>query len=245
MSELWIKDRACINVLGGSIENAEEINKASEGHALVGVLTANYKCVDDAIADMQKYNEVLNGNLSVGLGNGNPAQCYDVAAVAKAVKCKHYNQAFTYVSATRANVGNDDAIVNAMCTLTGTPGIIRISTGPISSKSEKGADVPVDTAIDMIRDMGGSSIKFFPMHGLAHRDEVVAVAEACGRKGLWFEPTGGIDLNNFREIVDICLQQNVRKFIPHVYSSIIDKETGLTRVEDVKELVKILEEELA
>ena len=169
--ELWIKDRACINVLGGSIENAKDVYEAADGHVLVGVLTANYDSVDAAIADMQKYNEVLNGNLSVGLGNGNPAQQYDVARVAKAVKCKHYNQAFTYVSATRANNGTNDAIVNAMCTLTGTPGIIRISTGPISSKSEKGADVPVDTAIDMIRDMGGSSIKFFPMHGLKYRDE--------------------------------------------------------------------------
>jgi uncharacterized protein (TIGR03581 family) len=243
--ELWIKDRACINVLGGSIENAKDVYEAADGHVLVGVLTANYDSVDAAIADMQKYNEVLNGNLSVGLGNGNPAQQYDVARVAKAVKCKHYNQAFTYVSATRANNGTNDAIVNAMCTLTGTPGIIRISTGPISSKSEKGADVPVDTAIDMIRDMGGSSIKFFPMHGLKYRDEVVAVAEACGRKGLWFEPTGGIDLNNFREIVQICLQQNVEKFIPHVYSSIIDKSTGNTRTDDVKALIKILKEELA
>jgi uncharacterized protein (TIGR03581 family) len=101
--ELWIKDRACINVLGGSIENAKDVYEAADGHVLVGVLTANYDSVDAAIADMQKYNEVLNGNLSVGLGNGNPAQQYDVARVAKAVKCKHYNQAFTYVSATRAN----------------------------------------------------------------------------------------------------------------------------------------------
>lgn len=243
--ELWIKDRACINVLGGSLENAKEIYEASDGHALVGVLTANYDSVDKAIADMQKYNEVLDGNLSVGLGNGNPDQQYDVAKVAKAVKCKHYNQVFTYVSATRVNAGNKDAIVNAMCTLTGTPGIIRISTGPSSSRSEKGADIPVDTAIDMIKDMGGSSIKFFPMHGLAHREEVVAVAEACGRKGLWLEPTGGIDLENFREIVDVCLQQNVEKFIPHVYSSIIDKTTGQTRVEAVEELIGILKEELA
>ena len=83
------------------------------------------------------------------------------------------------------------------------------------------------------------------MHGLKYRDEVVAVAEACGRKGLWFEPTGGIDLNNFREIVQICLQQNVEKFIPHVYSSIIDKSTGNTRTDDVKALIKILKEELA
>lgn len=244
MGELWIKDRACLNVLGGSIENAREIHTAGKGHVLVGVLTANYDSVDDAISDMQRYNEVLDGNLSVGLGNGNPAQQYDVATVAKAVKCKHYNQAFTYVSATRENVGNDTAIVNAMITLTGTPGIVRISTGPVSSKSDQGADIPIDTAIDMIKDMGGSSIKFFPMHGLDHCDEVVAVAEACGRKGMWLEPTGGIDLTNFKRIVDICLEQNIEKFIPHVYSSIIDKETGNTRIDDVEKLIKILEESI-
>ena len=54
------------------------------------------------------------------------------------------------------------------------------------------------------------------------------------------EPTGGIDLENFEEIVEIIVDAGVKRFIPHVYSSIIDKETGNTRPEDVKALLDII-----
>ena len=54
------------------------------------------------------------------------------------------------------------------------------------------------------------------------------------------EPTGGIDLNNFEEILTVILNAGVKKTIPHVYSSIIDKETGNTRIEDVKKLMEIV-----
>ena len=56
------------------------------------------------------------------------------------------------------------------------------------------------------------------------------------------EPTGGIDLENFREIMQIILDAGVEKIIPHVYSSIIDKESGNTRIEDVKKLMAIVKE---
>ena len=56
------------------------------------------------------------------------------------------------------------------------------------------------------------------------------------------EPTGGIDLDNFREIMETILNAGVEKVIPHVYSSIIDKATGNTRIEDVKKLLAIVKE---
>ena len=59
------------------------------------------------------------------------------------------------------------------------------------------------------------------------------------------EPTGGIDLDNFKEILSIAVHAGVKKVIPHVYSSIIDKETGLTNVEDVKTLYAIIKEVVA
>ena len=57
--------------------------------------------------------------------------------------------------------------------------------------------MPVETAIALLKDFGGSSIKYFPMGGLKCRDEYQAVAEACARHDFWLEPTGGIDLDNF------------------------------------------------
>ncbi len=236
----FYKDRVMLNVLGGSLENAKEVYEAGEKHVLVGVLSANYPSVEAAVEDMKVYNEVLEGNLSVGLGGGNPAQWKAVGDIAKEVKANHYNQVFTAVSYTRANVGNDEAFVNCLVSPSGEPGKVIISTGPLSKDAKVPALVDVHTAIAMIKDMGGSSIKFFPMHGLACKEELKAVAKACAEDDLMLEPTGGIDLNNFEEILQIILDAGVKKVIPHVYSSIIDKETGNTRPEDVKTLLSII-----
>lgn len=233
----YYNDRVCLNVLGGSLENAREIYEAAEHHVEVGVLTADYPDVPTCVEDMGRYMEVLDGNLSVGLGGGNPKQCYMIAEVAKSVKANHFNQAFCQVSATRTNVGNDKCHINAMCAPSGIPGLVKVSTGPISKESKAPALVPADTAIDIVREMGGNSIKFFPMGGLRCEDELRALAEACARKDFVLEPTGGITLDNFDEIMHVVLDAGVRKVIPHVYSSIIDKETGLTRTDDVRALL--------
>lgn len=88
--------------------------------------------------------------------------------------------------------------------------------------------------------MGGSSVKYFPMKGLAHKEEYQAVAKACAEHDFYLEPTGGIDLDNFEEIVQIAVDAGVKKIIPHVYSSIIAPETGATRPEDVQTLLEIM-----
>ena len=85
--------------------------------------------------------------------------------------------------------------------------------------------------------MGADSLKFFPMGGLKVADELKAVAEACARHDFILEPTGGIDLDNFEQIMKIILDAGVPRVIPHVYSSIIDKATGNTRPEDVAALM--------
>ena len=43
--------------------------------------------------------------------------------------------------------------------------MLKLSTGPLSKDCEEPALVPADTAIAMIKEMGGNSIKFFPMGG--------------------------------------------------------------------------------
>ena len=54
------------------------------------------------------------------------------------------------------------------------------------------------------------------------------------------EPTGGIDLTNFEEICRIALEAGVKRIIPHVYTSIVDKETGETKREDIQTLLEIM-----
>lgn len=236
----WYKDRVCLNVLAGSLENAKNIYEVAEKHVVVGVLSANYPDVSTAVDDMKKYYDDLDGNLSVGLGGGNPAQWKAVGDIAKEVKANHFNQVFTAVAYTRANINNSESMVNVLVSPTGKPGYVKISTGPKSKDADEPAIVANKTAILMAKDMGGSSLKFFPMHGLQAIEELKVLAKDCAEEDFILEPTGGIDLNNFEEILTVILNAGVKKTIPHVYSSIIDKETGNTRIEDVKKLMEIV-----
>src|SRR5699024_4112908 len=118
-------------------------------------------------------------------------------------------QVFPAVAATRANLRDKDSWINALVSPSGKVGYVNISTGPISSTSEVPAVVPVKTAIDLVKDMGGQALKFLPMKGLSVR---------------------------------VALKAGVPKVIPHVYSSIIDKDTGETRVADVERLYAMIQE---
>ncbi|QET64829.1 2-dehydro-3-deoxy-phosphogluconate aldolase [Citrobacter werkmanii] len=232
----FYRDRVCLNVLAGSKENAQEICAAAEGHVLVGVLSKNYPDVASAVTDMREYAALIDNALSVGLGAGDPNQSAMVSEISRQVQPQHVNQVFTGVATSRALLGQQDTVVNGLVSPTGTPGLVKISTGPLSSKAPDGI-VPVETAIALLKDMGGSSIKYFPMGGLQCRDEYIAVARACARHDFWLEPTGGIDLDNFSEILQIALDVGVSKIIPHIYSSIIDKVSGNTRPDDVRQLM--------
>ena len=155
-------DRVCLNVLAGSKENARAIYEAAEGHVLVGVLSKNYPDVATALTDMREYAACIDNALSVGLGAGDPNQSAMVSALARELQPQHVNQVFTGVATSRALLGQDETVVNGLVSPTGTPGMVKISTGPLSSKAPDGI-VPVETAIALLKDMGGSSIKYFPM----------------------------------------------------------------------------------
>ena len=234
----FYRDRVCLNVLAGSKENAKEIYDAAQGHVLVGVLSKNYPDVATAVADMREYAALIDNALSVGLGAGDPNQSAMVSEISRQVQPQHVNQVFTGVGASRALLGQNESVVNGLVSPTGMVGMVKISTGPLSSVSSDGI-VPVDTAIALLKDMGGSSIKYFPMGGLACKEEYQYVAQACAEHDFMLEPTGGIDLENFEPIVEIALAAGVKRVIPHIYSSIIDSATGNTRPQDVKTLLAI------
>lgn len=235
----FYNDRVCLNVLTQSIENAVQINEITEGHVALGILTASYNTVEEAINDMKKYQKAVDNNISVGLGNGDPSNWKKVAEVSAAIKPKHINQIFTSGGFTRALLASDEPFMNSMMSPSGKPGFIKINTGELS-RNFKDAIVPVETAIAMAKENGANSIKFFPMKGLKAIEELKVLAKACAENDLGLEPTGGIDLDNFEEILQITLDAGVKKIIPHVYSSIIDKETNLTKLEDVKKLYEII-----
>ncbi len=240
----FLKDRICLNVLSHDVENAKAIYEATEGHVLVGMLSKNYASVEEAVQAMKSIADEINHAVSVGLGAGDPNQWKMVSEIAKDLQSPHVNQVFTAVPYTRALIDNENILVNALVGPSGKPGYVNLATGPLSSKTE-GTEVAVHTAIKILKDMGANSLKYFPMKGLTHLEEYRAVCQACAEENFILEPTGGIDLDNFEEIISIALDEGVPKVIPHVYSSIIDSDTGLTRIGDVETLYSIMKKVLA
>lgn len=236
----FLNDKLCLNVLANSVENARAIYEATEGHVIVGLLSANYASVEEAVTEMQAYDAALDGAVSVGLGAGNPNQWKMVADICQVYEPAHVNQVFSAVGYTRAAIGNDRPFVNALVQPTGEVGFVNIATGPLS-KGKPLVKASIASAIAMVREVGGNSLKFFPMKGLDTKEEYMEVAKVCAAEGFALEPTGGIDLHNFEEIVSIALDAGVEKVIPHVYSSIVDVLSGETRIDDVKKLYEMMQ----
>ncbi|MWP61257.1 2-dehydro-3-deoxy-phosphogluconate aldolase [Gilliamella sp. Pas-s25] len=238
LSPNYYHDRVCLNVLANSIDNAKAIYEAAQSHVVVGILSKNYSNNEAAIVDMKRYAAAIDNAISVGLGAGDPNQSIMVSEISAVLQPQHVNQVFTGVATSRALVGQQETVINGLVSPTGKVGLVNIATGPISS-TLPAAIVPVETAIALLKDMGGSSIKYFPMGGLKHKDEFEYVAKCCAEHDFYLEPTGGIDLNNYEAILKIALDAGVKRIIPHIYSSIIDKATGATRTCDVKQLLAI------
>lgn len=240
ISKRFYRDRVALNVLTKGVENAKDIFEAAEGYVLVGVLSKDYASVEEAVTAMKVYGKEIDDAVSIGLGGGDNRQAAMVAEIAKHYPGSHINQVFPAVGATRANLGDQDSWINSLVSPSGRPGFVNISTGPISSAQSEHAVVPIKSAIALVRDMGGNALKYFPMQGLSREDEFRAIAKACAEEGFALEPTGGIDKENFEPILRIALEAGVHKVIPHVYTSIMDSETGKTNIEDVRELVGIM-----
>jgi uncharacterized protein (TIGR03581 family) len=65
-SRLTNRQRVAINVLAKDIANAREIYDASEGHAVIGVLSAQFSTVDEGVAEVRRWMTEIPA-ISVGL----------------------------------------------------------------------------------------------------------------------------------------------------------------------------------
>lgn len=235
-----LNNRVAINLLAKDPANAKSVWDATEGHALVGVMLANYPQVEDAIAQVRALQTVLPV-VSVGMGAGDPKQWHRVIETSLATDPGHINQTFPAAAYTLGALEAKGIlasnVTNAMVTPSGTPGKVYLSTGPIS-QSATPAEVSVEAAAALMADVGVESVKFFPIKGESRLDEVRALAKATAAAGIpVFEPTGGILVTNVAKIVEAVLEAGVQIVIPHVYTAIVDPATGLTRPQEAADLL--------
>ena len=238
----FYKGRVALNVLAKDLSNAKELYEATDGHVVVGLLSKNYDDIRVAVKDVEAYLKEL-GVVSVGLGSGDPSQFEKAALISCETDPGHVNQVFTgagYAAGALRARGKERTYINVLMSPTGEVGKVKINTGELSEQ-ESNAIVGIDTAVAMLKDMRAHSVKFFPMGGLKSLEELKEVVRGSERGNLeLIEPTGGIDLENFEEILKVCVESKIPRIMPHIYGSIIDKETGKTRVEDVVKLYEIV-----
>ena len=238
----FYKDLVAVNFLAKDAENGKAVYEAMDGHTAIGVLSKQFETAEEGITYVKEYKKSVPC-VSVGLGAGDPAQAIKAATIAAHTDPGHVNQVFTSAGYAAGALATNDCIktaVNVLISPTGTVGKVKISTGELSSKEMDGI-VDVKTALAMLKDMKADAVKFYPMGGLKSIDELKYVAKACADMDIsMLEPTGGINLENFEEILRVCVDAGVKKIMPHVYGAVIDKDTGKTDVEKVKTIYGIV-----
>jgi len=230
-----------LNVLARDVENAKQIVEATNGRVFIGLMVKSFASTDLAIQTVEEF-QAAQIPVSVGLGAGDPAQWEKVAEVATRTKPAHVNQVFPaagYTLGALRSVGSQHTLVNALIKPSGTPGKVIIATGPISQNYED--VVSCDSAAAMLAEIGVPSVKFYPIEGDKRLDEVGEMVKAAVRHGIkTFEPTGGINARSLPQVLDVCVKNGAEQILAHVYTSIVDKTTGLTRLEDIRELMQII-----
>ncbi|MEK5039609.1 KDGP aldolase [Sporosarcina sp. FSL K6-3457] len=238
---MYFNHQVIFNVLAKDLKNAQELVEIAGDRVLVGVMVKDFPMEEDAIQRIKEYKE-NNIPVSVGLGAGDPAMWQKVANVSVAALPNHINQVFPATGYTLGRMEQTIEkvpVINALVEPTGIPGQVYITTGPISSAYRE--TVTCDLAAAMIAEIGIPSVKFYSIEGDERLDELAVMTQAASKAGIQIiEPTGGITLENVHKIVQTCLENGAGIVIPHLYTSLVDKETGETKPSALKQLVELV-----
>ena len=162
-----------------------------------------------------------------GLGDGESGQWERALKLALETNCEHLNQIFPAAALSQALIrkrGNR-SIVNALIRPTGRVGYVSIGTGPISEREDSA--VLLRAVAAMLHETHVNSLKFFPIKGTAHLEELAEVARIAAEFGMMIEPTGGITPDNVEIVVRTCLEAGAVHVMPHRYGSLKDESGGL------------------
>ncbi len=186
--------------------------------------------------------EAAEGNIVLGVLSKNYDS--DEAAIAD---MKNYQVATNNALSVGLGAGdpNQSEMVSRISAVLQPQHVNQVFTGAGTSRALLGqSETIVNALVSPTGKVGYVNIATGPLCSQT-KAEYQAVAEACAANDFYLEPTGGIDLENFEEILQIAVDASVKKIIPHIYSSIIDGETGDTRPGDVQTLAEMTKKVLA
>lgn len=219
------------NFLAKDKDNAEDIVRVGNGRVVPGIAAADFESVDEAVAVVKEMKQVAPV-VSIGLGgNGNIAMWKKALDIAARANPGHLNQPFKTAVYAKGflDAKGVPQIVNALVTPSGKKGTVKLSNG---------AEIPVETFAVTAGELGIESVKFMPMNGLQHLEELVALTSALAKAGVkGIEPAGGIAADHVEPLYQALKNTGIQWIMPHIFGAAMDKETGRTRLDIVQNIV--------
>ncbi|MRG84939.1 KDGP aldolase [Salinibacillus xinjiangensis] len=228
-------DFVLFNFLAQDQKNTEEVMTAGKGFVVPGIVASDFDNIDKG-ASRVKEIKAASDVVSIGLGGGgNPEFAKRVVDIAALSNPGHINQPFdqcAYANGYLAGKGMPQ-LVNALVVPSGSVGTVKLPSG---------LEMKVEELVEIAQAMGIESIKFMPLKGEAHLEELVYLTKVAAQKGIrGIEPAGGISASNIKEIIQAVKDIEIEFFMPHIFGSTIDKETGRTIPAEVEKIMQALE----
>ena len=228
-----LDDFLLFNFLAKDKENAAEILEAGAGYIVPGIVSSDFESIEAGIEKVKELKEIAPV-VSIGLGDGgNPENWEKVLKITAGSNPGHINQPFeksSYSNGYLQGIGLNQ-VVNGLVSPSGNVGTVKLA----------GVEIKVEDLVDLAVSMGIESIKFMPLKGTVHLEELVYLCEVASEKGiLSVEPAGGISSENIVEIVQAVRETGISLFMPHIFGSTIDKQTGRTLPEEVSKIVNLV-----
>jgi 2-dehydro-3-deoxy-phosphogluconate aldolase len=228
-----LDDFLLLNFLAKDRENAAEIMEAGDGYIVPGIVSSDFHSIEEGIEKVKELKEI-SPVVSIGLGEGgNPENWEKVLKIAAGSNSGHINQPFEKSSFSRGYLQGMglNQVVNGLVSPSGKVGFVSLG----------GLVIKVEDLVELAVSMGIESIKFMPLKGTVHLEELVYLCKVAADKGiLSVEPAGGISADNIIEIVQAVRGTGISFFMPHIFGSTIDKQTGRTLPEEVRKIVNLV-----
>nr|WP_223593894.1 KDGP aldolase [Neobacillus bataviensis] len=226
-------DFLLFNFLAKDKDNAAAIIEAGDGYIVPGIVSSDFESIEDGIKKVKELKEAAPV-VSIGLGdNGNPANWGKVLAIAEGSDPGHINQPFeksSYSSGYLKAKGLNQAI-NGLVSPAGKVGYVKVA----------GMEMKVENLVDLALSMEINSIKFMPLKGTTHLEELIYLCRVAAEKGITaIEPAGGISADNIVSIVNGVRETGIPVFMPHIFGSAVDKTTGRTIPEEVAKIINLV-----